>query len=59
MHARQSYEMAKKVYQKIIQNDSRNEEFSDPSSLAAGNMLSDKVLLAATCALGQLEAHAG
>ncbi|KAL6142144.1 hypothetical protein ACLB2K_060427 [Fragaria x ananassa] len=59
LHARQSYEMAKKVYQKIIQNDSRNEEFSDPSSLAAGNMLSDKVLLAATCALGQLEAHAG
>ncbi|XP_004302723.1 PREDICTED: uncharacterized protein LOC101313816 [Fragaria vesca subsp. vesca] len=59
LHARQSYEMAKKVYQKIIQNDSRNEEFSDPSSLAAGNMSSDKVLLAATCALGQLEAHAG
>ncbi|KAM5560182.1 hypothetical protein ABKV19_021376 [Rosa sericea] len=59
LHARQSFEMAKKVYQKIIQNDSRNEEFSDPSALAAGNMSSDKVLLAATCALGQLEAHSG
>ncbi|XP_050381838.1 uncharacterized protein LOC126798818 [Argentina anserina] len=59
LHARQSFEMAKKVYQKIIQNDSSNEEFSDRTALAAGNMSSDKVLLAATCTLGQLEAHLG
>ncbi|KAK9920623.1 hypothetical protein M0R45_029172 [Rubus argutus] len=56
LHARHSFEMAKKVYQKIIQDDSRNEEFS---ALAAGNMSSDRVFLAATCALGQLEAHSG
>jgi tetratricopeptide (TPR) repeat protein len=53
------FSLAKEVYQKVIQGVSENKKFSDLHALAACNMSSEEVLLAATCALGQLEAHMG
>ncbi|KAL5549858.1 hypothetical protein UlMin_000034 [Ulmus minor] len=59
LHATQKFSLAKELYQKIIQQLSENKDFSDLVSLSACNMSSEEVLLAATCALGQLEAHFG
>ncbi|BBH06167.1 Tetratricopeptide repeat-like superfamily protein [Prunus dulcis] len=51
--------VAKDVYQNVIQGVSKNKEFSNSNALAACNMSPEEVSLAATCALGQLEAHLG
>lgn len=59
LHAMRHFSLAKEVYQKVIQGVSENKKFSDLHALAACNMSSEEVLLAATCALGQLEAHMG
>ncbi|XP_062167724.1 uncharacterized protein LOC133873936 [Alnus glutinosa] len=59
LHATQSFSLAKEAYQKVIQRASENKDFSDLNALAACNMSSEEILLAATCALGQLEAHMG
>ncbi|XP_041026396.1 uncharacterized protein LOC121266590 isoform X4 [Juglans microcarpa x Juglans regia] len=59
LHATQNLSLAKEIYQKVIQGVAENKDFSDLNALAACNMSSAEVLLAATCALGQLEAHMG
>lgn len=59
LHATQNFSFAKDVYQNVIQGVSKNEEYGNPNALAACNMSAEEVSLAATCALGQLEAHLG
>ncbi|MCL7026859.1 hypothetical protein MKW94_024294 [Papaver nudicaule] len=59
LHASGKFSLAKEYYQKVIEGVPETESFVDPSSLATGNMVSAEVLLAASCALGQLEAHSG
>ncbi|KAK3009479.1 hypothetical protein RJ639_015440 [Escallonia herrerae] len=59
LHAIRKLSMAKEYYRKAIQGISENNDFSDPYNLAACNMTTKEVLLAATCGLGQLEAHLG
>ncbi|KAF3968493.1 hypothetical protein CMV_007622 [Castanea mollissima] len=59
LHATQNFSLAKEIYKKVIQGASENKDFSDLHAFAACNMSSEEVLLAATCALGQLEAHMG
>ncbi|KAK3034260.1 hypothetical protein RJ639_032195 [Escallonia herrerae] len=59
LHATRKLSMAKEYYRKAIQGISENNDFSDPYNLAACNMTGEEVLLAATCGLGQLEAHLG
>lgn len=54
-----NFPRAKELYEKVIQGISGNKDFSDLYNLSAGNMASEEVLLAATCALGQLESHLG
>ena len=57
LHATQNFSLAKELYQNVIQSLSEKKDFSDPYALAACNMSSEEVLIAATCALGQLEAQ--
>ncbi|KAB1220836.1 hypothetical protein CJ030_MR3G023996 [Morella rubra] len=59
LHASQNFSLAKEVYGKVIQGVSENSDSSELNALAACNMSSDEILLAATCSLGQLEAHMG
>lgn len=47
--------VAKELYKKVVQEMTDKKEFSD----SACNMASQEALLAATCALGQLEAQSG
>lgn len=51
--------MARELYQKAMQDVSESRDFTDSRSLSACNMNLEETLLGATCALGQLEAHAG
>ncbi|KAM7464043.1 hypothetical protein LguiA_032164 [Lonicera macranthoides] len=59
LHVTRKFSMAKELYEKAIEVISEKKDFSDPHNLAACNMAAEEVLLAATCALGQLEAHMG
>ncbi|KAF8397438.1 hypothetical protein HHK36_016355 [Tetracentron sinense] len=59
LHAMGNFSLAKDLYQKVVQKMSETKDFADPLALAACNMVSEEVLLGATCALGQLEAHSG
>lgn len=59
LHASQNFSLAKEVYGKVIQGVFGNNDSSELNALAACNMSSDEILLAATCSLGQLEAHMG
>ncbi|CAN1142627.1 hypothetical protein LINPERPRIM_LOCUS26111 [Linum perenne] len=59
LHATRNFSKAKELYQKVAERVSENKGFTDINDLAACNMASDQVQLAATCALGQLEAHMG
>ncbi|KAI3667030.1 hypothetical protein L6452_42072 [Arctium lappa] len=59
LHATRDFATAKQLYQNVIQRIPENKDFSDPYNLAAGNMAWEDILLAATCALGQLESHMG
>ncbi|XP_074339881.1 uncharacterized protein LOC141677731 [Apium graveolens] len=59
LHAKQNFPMAKEIYEKVIQGVLEMKDLSDTHNLAAGNMALEEALLAATCSLGQLEAHLG
>ncbi|XP_042511422.1 uncharacterized protein LOC122086574 isoform X2 [Macadamia integrifolia] len=59
LHATGKFSLAKLFYQKAIQGVSEAGAFVDPFTLSTCNMLPEEVCLGATCALGQLEAHAG
>ncbi|CAM8960361.1 unnamed protein product [Rhodiola kirilowii] len=59
LHVTRKFSLAKECYQKVIQGLSTNKDSEDASPLAACNMSSEHVLSAATCALGQVEAHMG
>jgi len=59
LHAKREFDAAKKLYQKAIAESYEKKDFSDPYAVAACNMSSQEVLLASTCALGQLESHLG
>ncbi|CAN1135182.1 hypothetical protein LINPERPRIM_LOCUS15684 [Linum perenne] len=58
LHAMRNFSMAKELYRKIT-GVAENIGFTDINALAACNMASDQVEIAATCALGQLESHMG
>ncbi|XP_024028591.1 uncharacterized protein LOC21392795 isoform X2 [Morus notabilis] len=59
LHSTHNFSLAKELYQNVVQQLSEKKDFSNPDSLAACNMSQEEVLLAATCALGQLEAQLG
>ncbi|XP_057970989.1 uncharacterized protein LOC131159828 [Malania oleifera] len=59
LHAMRNFSTAKELYQKVIQEISENKDFSNPYASGACNMSSDAVLVAANCALGQLEVQLG
>ncbi|XP_052171792.1 uncharacterized protein LOC127787813 [Diospyros lotus] len=59
LHVKRNFIMAKELYEKVIQGMSEKTDSTDPYYLASCNMASEDVLLAATCALGQLETHLG
>ncbi|XP_020690642.1 uncharacterized protein LOC110105457 [Dendrobium catenatum] len=56
-HATGKFSLAKDLYEKVIL--AKTENVSDNSCLASSNMISEEVLLGATCALGQLLSHSG
>lgn len=58
LHGMRKFHNAKELYQKVIQQLSEK-DFNDQHDIEACNMANDEVSLAATCALGQLEAHLG
>ncbi|KAL6508002.1 hypothetical protein OROGR_024197 [Orobanche gracilis] len=55
LHGMREFSTAKEMYERLIGEMS----FSDPNYIGACNMMSEEVVIAATCALGQLEAHMG
>ncbi|XP_022983993.1 uncharacterized protein LOC111482443 isoform X2 [Cucurbita maxima] len=57
--ASQNFSSAKEVYQRVIEVGSEVQDLSEQCALAGGNMSPMEVLVAATCALGQLEGHLG
>lgn len=59
LHAKQDLASAKELYQRVIDGVSSDQFLADTHLSAACNMSSEDVFLAATCALGQLEAHLG
>lgn len=59
LHATWDFSTAKQLYQNVIEGIPKTEDYSDPYNLAAGNMAREDILLAGTCALGQLESHMG
>ncbi|KAL2502936.1 Tetratricopeptide repeat (TPR)-like superfamily protein [Forsythia ovata] len=59
LHGMRKFSDAKELYQKVIQGMSEIKDFGDPNNLGASNMTSEEVVVAATCSLGQLEAHMG
>ncbi|CAI9098290.1 OLC1v1034911C1 [Oldenlandia corymbosa var. corymbosa] len=58
VHGMRKFPLAQELYQNVIQQLSA-ENSNNPHEFGACNMAKDEVLLAATCALGQLEAHLG
>ncbi|KAL0926989.1 hypothetical protein M5K25_003249 [Dendrobium thyrsiflorum] len=56
-HATGKFSLAKDLYEKVLL--AKTENVSDNSCLASSNMISEEVLLGATCALGQLLSHSG
>lgn len=59
LHATRNFSLAKKFYQKVIEVLAEQKDFSDMNTLGSCNMALEEVALAATFALGQLEAHMG
>ncbi|KAA0044104.1 Tetratricopeptide repeat (TPR)-like superfamily protein, putative isoform 1 [Cucumis melo var. makuwa] len=57
--ASQNFSAAKEVYQRVIEVGSEVKDSSEQCALAGGNMSPMEVLVAATCALGQLEGNLG
>ncbi|XP_047334797.1 uncharacterized protein LOC124938406 [Impatiens glandulifera] len=58
-HVKHNLSKAKELYEKVLQPLSERNDFGNPDNLAASNMALEETLVAATCSLGQLEAHAG
>ncbi|KAL3839498.1 hypothetical protein ACJIZ3_024089 [Penstemon smallii] len=58
-HGMRKFSIAKELYEKVIERMSEIKDFSDPNNVGACNMIPAEVATAATCALGQLEAHMG
>ncbi|XP_058209111.1 uncharacterized protein LOC131322031 [Rhododendron vialii] len=59
-HILRDFSMAKKLYGMATQEmPDDNKDFKIPYYLAACNMVSEEVEMAATCTLGQLESHLG
>lgn len=56
LHATGNFSLATDLYEKAIREA---ENGSSKSCLASSNMISDEILLGATCALGQLLSHSG
>nr|XP_043610605.1 uncharacterized protein LOC122582300 [Erigeron canadensis] len=59
LHTTRDFSTAKQLYQKVIKEIPESKDYNDPYNLAAGNMAREDILMAATCALGQLESHMG
>lgn len=59
LHVTRNFLLAKKFYQKVIEVLAEQKDFSDMNALGSCNMTLEEVSLAATFALGQLEAHIG
>lgn len=59
LHATRNFSLAKKFYQKVIEALAEQKDFGDMNTLGSCNMALEEVALAATSALGQLEAHMG
>ncbi|MFS8001609.1 putative tetratricopeptide-like helical domain superfamily [Helianthus anomalus] len=59
LHATRDFSTAKQLYENVIKHIPESKDYSDPYNLAAGNMAREDILMAATCALGQLESHMG
>ncbi|XP_050940184.1 uncharacterized protein LOC103486372 isoform X3 [Cucumis melo] len=57
--AGKNFSAAKEVYQRVIEVGSEVKDSSEQCALAGGNMSPMEVLVAATCALGQLEGNLG
>ncbi|XP_020523951.1 uncharacterized protein LOC18436213 isoform X2 [Amborella trichopoda] len=58
LHSSGDFSLAKDLYQKAIKV-SQEKNAPDSSSVAAAGMVSEEVILGATCALGQLHTHSG
>ncbi|KAM0046978.1 putative tetratricopeptide-like helical domain superfamily [Helianthus debilis subsp. tardiflorus] len=59
LHATRDFSTAKQLYENVIKHIPESKNYSDPYNLAAGNLAREDILMAATCALGQLESHMG
>ncbi|KAL8152713.1 hypothetical protein V2J09_010473 [Rumex salicifolius] len=59
LHVKRDFDAAKELYQSIISVSTEKKGFNYPDNVSACNMISEEVLLAATCALGQLQSHVG
>nr|GMD46538.1 Nephrocystin-3 like [Ipomoea batatas] len=59
LHRMGDFEMAKQLYTRVIHEESLGKSSSYLHQLSACNMNFEDVILGATCALGQLEAHLG
>lgn len=59
LHVKRDFDAAKELYQRVISGSIEKKDFNDPYNVAACNMASEEVHLAATCALGQLQSHLG
>nr|GLL36976.1 uncharacterized protein LOC109181871 isoform X1 [Ipomoea trifida] len=59
LHRMGDFEMAKQLYTRVIHEESLGKSSSYLHQLSACNMSFEDVILGATCALGQLEAHLG
>ncbi|KDP35666.1 hypothetical protein JCGZ_09104 [Jatropha curcas] len=59
LHAKRNFSLAKDLYHKVINEVAEKKDFNGIHALAACNMVAEEVLLAAICALGQLQAHMG
>ncbi|XP_076958007.1 uncharacterized protein LOC143633629 [Bidens hawaiensis] len=59
LHVTRDFSTAKQLYESVIKGIPESKDYSDPYNLAAGNMAREDIIMAATCALGQLESHMG
>ncbi|KAG9157754.1 hypothetical protein Leryth_017858, partial [Lithospermum erythrorhizon] len=59
LHGTRKFAKAKELYQQVIKSIPENNDFGEAHNLNACNMIREEVLLAGTCALGQLEGHLG
>jgi len=58
LHATGNFSAAKGLYDRVL-HVFESKDIAEISYLASANMVSEEVLLGATCALGQLLTHSG